>query len=229
MGWTSYHAEHYKRGTVDRKAECDAYFMDGANKGHFMVLKSAMVGKVYYAAVQTLRRAKRDAEGRHIMENDNYIWEDIPEQERETWAAVFLTHTDMSDYYNFSYKDMDETSGPYDVDCPNSILALLSPTDNERANTWRENCRARNEQKAKNRKDPNSLNNLPEGSIIEVVCKYDMISGHKPGDVVRLTKYRMSHNWRTGRSSYAWCMGRYRWIAKLIGTEYKIIERGNVA
>lgn len=24
MGWTSYHATHYKRGRVDRKAECDA-------------------------------------------------------------------------------------------------------------------------------------------------------------------------------------------------------------
>lgn len=226
MGWTSYHAEHYKRGTVDRKAECDAYFMDGLNKGHFMVLKSAMVGSVYYAAVQTLRRAKKNADGAYIMENGNYIYEPVPEQERETWAAVFLTQTDMKDYFNFYYKDMDETMWPYCYDCPNSILGLLSPTDNENANAWRQACRERNAQKATNRKNPDSLNNLPEGSVIEVACRYDMRSGHKAADIVRLTKYRIGHNFRTGRSSYAWCMGRYRWSAKLIGTEYKVIERG---
>ena len=44
----------------------------------------------------------------YIMENGNYIYEPVLEQERETWAAVFLTHTDMKDYFNFSYKYMDE-------------------------------------------------------------------------------------------------------------------------
>lgn len=57
MGWTSYHATHYKKnGTIDRKAECDAYFMDGLNAGHYRVVKSALVGSVYYAAIETLKR-----------------------------------------------------------------------------------------------------------------------------------------------------------------------------
>ena len=48
MGWTSYHATHYsKTGTIDRKAECDGYFMEGLNRGHYRVEKSAMVGSVY--------------------------------------------------------------------------------------------------------------------------------------------------------------------------------------
>ena len=30
MGWASYRAEYYKNGKIDRKAECDAYFLDGS-------------------------------------------------------------------------------------------------------------------------------------------------------------------------------------------------------
>lgn len=56
MGWTSYHATHYKKGTVDRKAECDAYFMEGLNAGYYRIIKSVLVGSVYYAAVENLKR-----------------------------------------------------------------------------------------------------------------------------------------------------------------------------
>ena len=116
MGWTSYHATNYKNGRIDRKAECDAYFMGGLNKGNYNVKKSAMVGSVYYAAIENLKRyAGKD-------ENGNAIREDVPENERETWAAVFLTTTDMKDYFNFGYKDMDETCGPCEDKCPVSIL-----------------------------------------------------------------------------------------------------------
>ena len=32
MGWTGCHATHYKRnGDIDRKAECDGYFLEGLN------------------------------------------------------------------------------------------------------------------------------------------------------------------------------------------------------
>lgn len=44
MGWTGYYATHYKNGKIDRKAECDAYFMEGLNRGNFKVLKSTMKG-----------------------------------------------------------------------------------------------------------------------------------------------------------------------------------------
>lgn len=39
--------------------------------------------------------------------------------------------------------------GPYEDDCPRSILDLLSPTDNEYANAWRARCRARLERRAR--------------------------------------------------------------------------------
>lgn len=159
MGWTSYHATHYKNnGTIDRKAECDAYFMDGLNAGHFRVVKSALVGSVYYAAIETLKRGKEQPD-------NSYIYEDIPEAERKTWAAVFLTSTDSREYYNFSYKDMSEDMGPCEDRCPASILSLLSPTDYEYALAWRERCRANIEKK----KDPHALKNLPVGSVIAFV------------------------------------------------------------
>ena len=37
MGWTSQHADYYKKGTIDRKRECDAYWEEGLNKGHFKI------------------------------------------------------------------------------------------------------------------------------------------------------------------------------------------------
>ncbi|MBQ8133271.1 MAG: hypothetical protein IJ192_02500 [Clostridia bacterium] len=135
MGWTSYHATHYKRGTVDRKAECDAYFLDSLNKGFYRIEKSTMVGSVYYAAVTAIKRFKKD-----VPEKEEQ-YEDIPESEQRTFGVVFLTSVDMKDYYNFSYKDMEETCGPYNYDCPESILKLLSPTTSEFALQWREKCR----------------------------------------------------------------------------------------
>ena len=68
MGWTSYYPTHFtKRGTIDRKAECDAYFMEGLNRGNFLVLKSAMKGSTYYAAVKSMvRYAGKDENGKFV-------------------------------------------------------------------------------------------------------------------------------------------------------------------
>ena len=132
MGWTSIHATHYKNGKVDRKAECDAYFMEGLNRGYYEVLKSSMVGRVYYAAVKPLKKYDKDTNGNEIIV-------DIPINEQQVFGVVFLTSIDNKDYHNFSYKDMDESMGPCYYDCPKGILDLLSPTDSEWANNWRKN------------------------------------------------------------------------------------------
>lgn len=160
MGWTAYHATHYdRRGNIDRKAECDGYFEEGLNTGHYKVVKSAMHGSTYYGAIKKLvRYAGRD-------ENDNPTYEPLPEEDQEVFAVVFLTHVDKKDYFNFSYKDMSETMEPFYYDCPKSILDVLSPTDNECALTWRRKCRERIEKK----KEKTSLSNLPVGSKIQFV------------------------------------------------------------
>lgn len=61
--------------------------------------------------------------------------------ERRVWAAVTKVRFHRADYHNLCYKDMSENEGPYYHDCPARILDLLTPSDNEYANEWRENCR----------------------------------------------------------------------------------------
>lgn len=157
MGWTSYNAWNYKqvagRTTVDRKAECDRICNDSCN----VVLKSAMVGKVYYAAVK--RFARWDWNTEKVMP--------LPDNEHIVYAVVFVTSVDMKDYNNFSYKDMDETVLPYYYDCPASILKLLSPTDCERAKQWRAKCY---EQISK-KKEKTTLSTLPIGTIISYTTR----------------------------------------------------------
>ena len=151
MGWTTcFRAANYKTirqngrlvEVVDRQKECDALCTwsrkeevgsDGKTYPAIKntVLKSAMVGSVYYAAV------KREVDGRKPI----------------VWAAVFLTcGKSRYDGTIWGYKDMDETMCPYYYDCPATILALLTPTDDESANKWRENCRKTIAEKAEKRK-----------------------------------------------------------------------------
>lgn len=137
MGWTSYHATHYKNGKVDRKAEIDAMWNDGSGK--YEVLKSAIKGRVYYAAIRT---------------------------EEKVFAAIYLTSTNSKDFFNFSYKDMTETMYPFYFDCPVEILNLLTETNNEYALEWRKKCRENHARKKAEKNNPNSLKNLPVGTRI---------------------------------------------------------------
>ena len=92
MGWTSYHATHYKwvgKGykrtyTVDKKAECDYHWEGGLNSGHFKIIKSIMIGSTYYAAIKSLKKCI----GKN--EKGEYQYIDIPSSEQETFAVIFL-------------------------------------------------------------------------------------------------------------------------------------------
>jgi len=68
----------------------------------------------------------------------------------------------MKDYFNFSYKNMSEDMGPAQSECPESILDLLSPTESDWANEWRERCRKVYRQKK-------TLKDLPVGANISIV------------------------------------------------------------
>ena len=65
----------------------------------------------------------------------------------------------MKDYYNIYYKDMSEDMGPYESECPVSIIKLLSPTDHEYALAWRKRCLDNAQNK--------NIKNCPVGTIIE--------------------------------------------------------------
>ena len=45
------------------------------------------------------------------------------------FGCVVLVHYNRSDYFNFWHKEIDESSGPCEDECPERILKLLSPLD----------------------------------------------------------------------------------------------------
>lgn len=167
MGWTSYNAKFYKNGRVDRKAEIENNVIKNDN---LKVLKSSMIGSTYYGAIE------------HI-------------ESKEVFAVVILTSTNMKDYFNFSYKDMDETMEPYYYDCPKYILELLTPTDNRSANEWRKKCY----ENLRKKNDKNSLKNLPIGTRIKVTMPCDT-SHYNQGDEVILEKEK---KWSSNRTKWA--------------------------
>lgn len=159
MGWTSYPATHfYENGDINRKAECDAYFLESLNRGHYKVVRSTMRGSVYYGAISPLRRAVKDDDGNCVLDaNGWYLYEDIPASEQEIVGVVMLTYVENKN--TFGYKLIGETSGPNCRNCPTSILDLLTPTDSEWANEWRKDCYA-------NAKKP-KISKLPIGTEIK--------------------------------------------------------------
>lgn len=78
--------------------------------GNLHVLKSMMHGTVYYAAVK----------------HGNDIFGII--------AKTYLSQGELI----FELQSEDE--GPYYTECPISILKMLTPTENEYAKQWRDNC-----------------------------------------------------------------------------------------
>lgn len=173
MGWTSINASNYdKHGKVDIVKECNNILTwDSTEYGSCRPIKTAKVGSIVYSAVE---RTKVD--GTRII-----------------FASVIRTSVNHKDYYNFSYKDMDETEGPCFYDCPMSIINLLSPTENDYANAWRRKCIENNEEKLAKKRDFDSLNNLPIGSVIKF--------HHWDGKDILLTKrahYRPKTIWYDG-------------------------------
>ena len=140
MGWTSYNAKFYKKGQIDRKAECDNLMNADEN---WEVLKSSMVGSTYYAAVKMTDKATGKS---------------------DVCAMVVLTGVRNNQYFNFYYKDIHENCGPCEDKCPKGILDLLTETDSEYANEWRKRCR---ENLAK-KKARQNLSKLPIDTVIEI-------------------------------------------------------------
>lgn len=203
MGWTWYHAKltwQNRRYTVDRKAECDRMLTQSGHEENGCwypqreVLKSVMVGSTYYGAVKTT-----DKDGRS-----------------EVWAAVFLTQTNCREYMNFGYKDMDETCGPVECQCPKGILKLLTETDSEYAKGWRKRCMEFHEKEKRRR----ALERLSVGSKISFVNRNYVGGDYKLGEEIVLTKRESSGS--KGKRTY-WSSGKYRWSKKAIPDDYRIV------
>jgi len=92
------------------------------------------------------------------------VEETKPDGTREVWAATYLIkfYPTAADGYTFGYKSMTEHMGPGIASCPARILDLLTPTDSEHANRWREDCRARLERRAANKLKDGDYVRFPE-------------------------------------------------------------------
>lgn len=120
MGWLYLQS---LRGYAGPRAYLDAQFTYSRPEQRGRVMRSALVAmRTYYAALEIVR-----ANG-----------------EREVTALVCLVRYNPRDRegYVFGYKDMDESMGPYEAECPPAILDLLTPTDRAYAVEWRARCRA---------------------------------------------------------------------------------------
>ena len=196
MGWTYTHEDtHYDPKTdkyrINRKELCDAIYTNDGEKSKLEVIKSCMIGSTYYAAVKATNKITGH---------------------EEIFAGVCLTSINLKEYYNFGYKDMDETYGPCQYSCPKCILDLLTPTNNKYANEWRQACY--NTINAK--KNPNSLNNLPIGSEIKYT-RYD-------GVEITLVKHAPAYQFKR---AFWMIKGEFKYISpKYIPNNYEVIKRG---
>lgn len=84
------------------------------------LIVSRIVGSVYYAAVAPIQDGVPGA----------------------PFAAVCLTkwNPGSKDGAVFGYKDMDESMGPCEANCPKAVLDALGPTDSASALQWRWRC-----------------------------------------------------------------------------------------
>lgn len=112
MGWNGVHFDEKIRTTKEKKMAMDYEVNDGLNE----VLKSSMVGNTYYAAVKEKKTG-------------------------DVYGLVGLVRVKNTDFINLWYKLISDIEGPVEAKCPRSILALLTPTDNELANNWRNRCK----------------------------------------------------------------------------------------
>lgn len=122
MGWLYMSS---MRGHKTPKQYLDHQFTHEGEYFTHKTLDSAVVGmKRYYAAVERVERATG---------------------ERSVVGVICLVNFNPRDREGmiFGYKDMDETMGPCETDCPARILDLLTPTDSKYAVEWRAKCRRR--------------------------------------------------------------------------------------
>lgn len=81
----------------------------------------------------------------------------------------------------FGYKNMDETAGPNEAECPERILALLGPTDHEYAIDWRRRC----VESLRRRRRP-----MKDGARIQLADEMTFTDGHKGRDFIVVKRGR---------------------------------------
>ena len=117
MGWTT----TYKAKSISAKEYIENNLLVWKSQTHnYRVLDGGVVKfRTYYGAVEKT---------------------EIKTGERTVFAVVILLNYYRDKYDNFGYKDMSEDMGPCQSECPERILKLLTPTESQYANDWRQRC-----------------------------------------------------------------------------------------
>ncbi len=124
MGWTYTH-----RGSTPVKEFLTDQLNCENKHASYKILDIAIVKmRTAYMAVEIIRRNQKTS----LLDMET----------REVVAFVFLLDYRSNDpNYDMGYKDMDESMGPFESECPERILNLLTPTEHEYALKWRRRCR----------------------------------------------------------------------------------------
>ena len=128
MGWlymprASLGAHASAKSYLDAQFTYERELEGGGSKGLKVLASSCPQNRVYYAAAQVITNGVAG----------------------EVFAIVCLVRWNPNDKEGmiFGYKDMEESMGPCEDGCPETILNLLTSTDNENALDWRRRCLAK--------------------------------------------------------------------------------------
>lgn len=115
----------------------------------------------------------------------------------DVFAMVYLLRYQpgAEDGCDFGYKDIEESMGPVEADCPERILKLLTPTEYPYAQEWRERCWANIERRKLLRKgnrirfeDPIRFTDGARLSLFEVVSPPSRFRSLENGGLYRISR-----------------------------------------
>lgn len=162
MGWLTMTRHHMgehdtPKAYLDNQLTYEQAQSDGTIKSLRVLASSCVQNRVYYAAVEQ-------------------ALDGVP---GPAFAVICLVrwNTRASDGHVFGYKDMDETMGPCETECPERILQLLGPSDNEHALDWRRRCLARLRRRARRP-------SLEDGMRIRLAEPMKFTDGHEGDEFV---------------------------------------------
>lgn len=178
MGWTFIYKSPDKK---PRELLTEIFTWEGKNGVYHRVLDCAVVHfQEAYLAIES-----GDAAG-----------------PKEVFAAICLIQHNHHDYYNFGYKDMDETEHPYYYNCPERILKKLTPTNSELAQEWRNKCweriRARKERprfrtgKVVRFEKPITFRNGAKEDTFKVINAKRLVLEDRHGNLYKINKYTVN-------------------------------------
>lgn len=175
MGWTFFRTA---KGEKTRDILAEHLNFESENGKSEIVDCAVKSGVAYIAMKQTYSGGLSDfVKSVYDVEGDTVVI-----------GLVVLTKR-VKDFYNFGYKDMTETMGPYDCDCPARILDLLSPlkalegeyeafSSLANATRWRRECR-----------DRQARPQIRVGQKLKFATKLSFTDGFK-GDEFQVVRYK---------------------------------------